>query len=115
MTDFAYTGPDRWPAGRHVLAVRNVGPQDHQRRLARLRPGAALLDWIDADDLRQLATDVAGVARLGAGQVAYLPVELPAGDYLAYWVVPDPRSRRPHVMLGMMRTIHVAGRAEEPR
>jgi hypothetical protein len=107
MADFAYVGQDRWQAGRHVLAVRNAGAQDHQLRLARLRPGATLRDWTTADDPGKVATDVAGVARLGAGQVAYLPVELPAGEYVAYCLVPDPRSRRPHVMLGMMRAIHV--------
>ena len=114
MTDFAYVGPDRWPAGRHVLAVRNGGAQDHQLRLARLRPGATLRDWMEADDPGQVATDVAGVARLGAGQTAYLPVELSPGEYVAYCLVPDPRSGEPHVMLGMFRAIHVDGGEAAP-
>ena len=115
MADFAYVGLDRWAAGPHVLAVRNVGAQDHQLRLARLRPGATLGAWMTADDPRQVATDVAGVARLGAGQTAYLPVDLPEGEYVAYCLVPDPRSRRPHVMLGMMRAIHVEAHSARSR
>jgi hypothetical protein len=107
MVDFAYPGPDRWAAGSHVLGVSNEGPQDHQLRLARLRPGSTVGDWMKAEDPGEHATDVAGVARLGAGAVAYLPVELPAGDYVAYCVIPDARSGRPHVELGMFRAIHV--------
>ena len=107
MVDFAYPGPDRWAAGSHVLGVSNAGPQDHQLRLARLRPGSTVGDWMRADDPGAHATDVAGVARLGAGRVAYLPVELPAGDYVAYCLIPDPRSGRAHIDLGMLRAIHV--------
>lgn len=107
MADFAYAGPDRWTAGRHVLAVRNDGAQDHQLRLARLHPGVTLRDWMEAEDPRQVAIDVAGVARLGTGRTAYLPVELPPGEYVAYCLVPDARSGEPHVMLGMFRAIHV--------
>jgi hypothetical protein len=107
MVDFAYVGPDRWRAGRHVLGVRNVGPQDHQLRLVRLRPGSTLQSWATADDPDAHATDVAGVARTGAGRVAYLEVELPPGDYVAYCLIPDPRTRKPHVELGMLRAIRV--------
>jgi hypothetical protein len=107
MADFAYLGPDRWAAGPHVLRVSNEGPQDHQLRLARLRPGSTVRDWLNAEGTEQYATDVAGVARLGAGTVAYLPVVLPAGDYVAYCVIRDPRSGRAHVELGMFRAIHI--------
>lgn len=107
MADFAYPGPDRWTAGSHVLRVSNEGPQDHQLRLARLRPGATVRDWMDAEEAKDYATDVAGVARIGAGRVAYLPVVLPAGEYVAYCLIPDPRSGRAHVELGMFRAIHI--------
>lgn len=79
----ALGGPEVGDSGRHLLAVRNVGAQDHQLRLARLRPGATVRDWMDADDPGEVVTDVAGVARLGAGQSAYLPVDLAAGEYVA--------------------------------
>ena len=107
MVDFAYVGPDRWPAGSHVLRVENRGRQEHQLRLARLLPRSSVQDWLESEDPNDHATPVAGVARLGPGAVAYLPVELPAGTYLAYCLIPDPTSGSPHVEMGMLRVIHV--------
>ena len=107
MVDFAYVGPERWPAGSHMLRVRNGGSQEHQLRLARLRPGSSLNDWINAGNPDKIATPIAGVARLGPGGVAYLPVELPGGDYVAYCLITDPKSGRRHVELGMVRAIRV--------
>jgi uncharacterized cupredoxin-like copper-binding protein len=107
MVDFAYVGPERWPAGSHMLRVENRGQQEHQLRLARLRPGTSLQDWMNAEDPDEHATAVAGIARLGPGAVAYLPVELSAGAYLAYCLIQDPASGLPHVELGMVRAIRV--------
>jgi hypothetical protein len=107
MVDFAYVGADRWKAGRHMLRVRNDGPQDHQLRLARLRVGSTISQWMAASDPAAHATDVVGLARLGAGHVAYLPATLPRGDYVAYCLVPDARTRQPHAASGMVRLIHV--------
>jgi len=107
MVDFAYVGTERWPAGSHLLRVENRGGQDHQLRLARLRDGSTLQDWVGADDPGAYATTIAGVARLGPGADAYLQVELPRGEYVLYCLVPDAVSGRPHVALGMFRAIHV--------
>lgn len=107
MVDFAYVGPERWTAGSHMLRVHNGGQQDHLLILARLRPGSSLKDWLDANDSGDVATSIAGVARLGPGAVAYLPVQLQAGAYVAYCLVTDPKSGRQHVQLGMLRAIQV--------
>jgi len=107
MVDFAYVGPERWPAGSHMLRVENGGRQEHQLRLVRLRPGSSLQDWLSADDRDKIGTAVAGIARLGPGAVAYLPVELPAGAYVAYCLILDPASGRLHIELGMLRAIQV--------
>jgi len=107
MVDFAYVGPERWPAGSHMLRVENGGRQEHQLRLVRLHPGASLQDWLNADDPNEVGTAVAGVARLGPGAVPYLPIELQAGAYVACCLIPDPASGRPHVELGMLRAIKV--------
>jgi hypothetical protein len=90
-----------------MLRVENAGTQDHQLRLARLRSGASLQDWMKAPNPGLLAQAVAGVARMGPGAVAYLPVELSAGSYVAYCLVTDPASGREHVLMGMLRAIHV--------
>ena len=107
MTDFAYSGPERWSAAPQMLHVTNGGRQDHQLRIVRLRPGSSLRDWMNADDPDQHATAVAGLARLGPGAEAYLPVELPAGGYVIYCLIPDPASGRPHVELGMLKAIQI--------
>ena len=64
-----------------MLRVENRGRQDHQVRLARLAAGSTLETWLKAADPGTHAAPVAGVARLGPGAVAYLPVELPRGTY----------------------------------
>ena len=64
MVDFAYVGPDRWPAGSHVLRVENRGRQEHQLRLARLHPRSSVQDWLESEDPNDHAAAVAGVARL---------------------------------------------------
>lgn len=107
MVDFAYVGPDQWTRGAQFLRIENTGQQDHQLRLARLRDGATLQAWMTADDPATVATVVAGMARVGPGEVAYLPVDLTPGAYVAYCLVPDAKSRQPHVELGMLRQILV--------
>lgn len=107
MVDFAYIVPERWTAGAHLLRVENRGRQDHQLRLVRLRDGSSMTTWMHAGEPDQHVVPVAGVARLGPGAVAYLPVELPRGGYLLYCLIPDPASGRPHVEMGMLRSIQV--------
>jgi hypothetical protein len=105
MVDFAYAGPERWPAGMHTLRVENTGTQDHQLQLARLSPGKSVSDWIESEGA--MARRVAGVARMGPGTVVYLPVDLPAGSYVVYCLVTDPVSGREHIEMGMYRAIEV--------
>lgn len=107
MIDFAYMGPEDWEAGQQVLRVDNAGQQDHQVRIARLKAGSTMRDWLHAEEPNDHATNIAGVARMGSGVVAYLPVDLPPGEYVIYCLVPDKDSGKPHVMLGMLRAIHV--------
>jgi hypothetical protein len=107
LVDFAYVGPDHWAPGVQVLRIENTGRQDHQVRLARLRDGASLQAWMMSDDPDTVATAIAGMARVGPGQVAYLPVTLPPGRYVLSCLVADLRTKRPHVELGMVREIYV--------
>jgi hypothetical protein len=107
MIDFAYMGPEDWEAGPQVLRVDNAGQQDHQLRIARLKKGSTMRDWLYAEEPNEHATNIAGVARMGSGVVAYLPVDLTPGEYVIYCLVPDKDSGKPHRMLGMLRAIHV--------
>lgn len=114
MTEFAFTGVDQWPSGSQLLRVENTGEQDHQLRLERFKPGRTLEEWLNADDPDQLVTPVAGVARMGPGTVAYLPLELEPGDYLLYCLIPDRATGHLHVGMGMMRAMRVRAEAASP-
>lgn len=107
MVDFAYVGPDHWAPGAQLLRIENTGPHDHQLRLVRLRAGGTLQAWMTADDPDTVATAVVGMARVGVGEVAYLPVDLTPGSYIAYCLVTDGATKKPHVELGMLRAIQV--------
>lgn len=105
MVDFAFVGPERWTAGTHMLRVDNRGQEDHQFRFVRLDPGSTVEQWMESEG--QTGTPVAGVARMGPGAVAYLPVQLGPGTYVAHCLVTDPASGRPHILMGMLRAITV--------
>jgi hypothetical protein len=107
LVDFAYIGPDTLPAGANMLRVENSGAQDHQLRLVRLRPGSSMRDWLTAEDPRTHGRPVTGVARIGPGQVAYLPMTLAPGSYVASCLIQDPRTKTAHIELGMFRAIEV--------
>jgi hypothetical protein len=107
MVDFAYVGTEQWPVGSHLLRVENRGQQEHQLRFDRLADGTSLKDWMDAEEPGEIAMAVTGVARMGPGAVAYLPVDLSPGTYVAYCLIPDPFSGREHVEMGMLREIRV--------
>ncbi|HKP29989.1 MAG TPA: hypothetical protein VJU15_11335 [Gemmatimonadales bacterium] len=107
LTEFAFTTSDGWKAGARMLRVENTGQQDHQLRLERFKPGMDLQQWLNADDPDQLVIPIAGVARIGPGMVAYLPVDLEPGSYLLYCLIPDSATGALHVGMGMMRTVEV--------
>lgn len=107
MVDFAYVGSEHWAPGAQLLRIENTGSQDHQLRLARLRDGGTLQAWMQADNPDRVAIPMVGMARVGAGEVAYLPINLTPGSYIAYCLVTDSATKRPHVELGMLRAIQV--------
>ncbi len=107
MVDFAYPGSERWDVGVRMLRVENRGHHEHQVRIARLRPGVTLRQWLEAEDAPGVDSTVAGVARLGPGATAYLPVELAVGSYVLYCLITDPATDKPHVELGMFKAIEV--------
>ena len=100
----ALAAPDSVDAGWTRLRVDEDGA-GHIVVVFRLADGTTLREWVASEG--ETGTDVAGMARLGAGRTAYLPVALPAGEYVAYCLIPDARTRQPHAMLGMVRALHV--------
>lgn len=114
MTDFAYAGPDRWPAGSYNVRVENVGRQDHQFRVSRLPPGVTLETLVRSGNPRSLVTAVTGIGRMGPG-VTYLPVTLTPGQYVLFCLVHDPATGQTHDKLGMYRVIRVESPTRDVR
>jgi hypothetical protein len=107
MTEFAFGGSDKWRAGPQVLRIENTGSQDHQLRVVRLSAGSSMSDWLSSGGSDKHGTPVVGLARMGPGQMAYLPVDLESGSYVAYCLVADATRRQEHIELGMYRAITV--------
>lgn len=107
MLDFAYQGGETWTAGPQIIRVENAGRQDHQLRIVQLKAGSTMSDWMTAARPGQHGKAVVGIARMGPGEVAYLPVDLPAGTYVAHCLVTDPATGRQHIQMGMLRSITI--------
>lgn len=114
LADFAFVGEALWTPGATMLRIENTGRQDHQLRLARLHDSVTLMQWAESEDPSTVSTNVTGMARLGPQQVAYLPVDVQAGTYVAYCLITDPVTKKPHIELGMLREITVKSREAKP-
>jgi hypothetical protein len=107
--DFAYGGAAAWPAGPQLVELRNVGAQDHLLLLAHLKPGQGLGSWLASEGADSVSDAPVGIARLGPGRSAYLPVSLVPGKYVLYCLIKDGRTGKLHLELGMLREITVGG------
>ena len=104
MMDFAYGAADRWPAGRRLVRVENTGQEDHQLRIVRLRDSTMVTAWLRQEESAR-AEGIAGVARMGAGEVAYLPLDLAAGTYVMHCLVAGRGEGKPHIEMGMFKVV----------
>jgi hypothetical protein len=111
-TEFAYEGPDVLPAGDVTLTMDNQGKQMHELALGELLEGKTM------DDVQALLmkgvpkkapTWFRQVGGTGAapGETGTIDAELTPGTYLMLCFVPDQASKKPHVMLGMMKEVTV--------
>ena len=111
-TEFAFEGPDVLPAGDVALTMDNQGKQMHELALGEL------LDSKSMDDVHALLkkgmpkkppTWFRQVGGTGAkpGEAGTIDAELTPGNYIMICFVPDTASKKPHVMLGMMKEVTV--------
>lgn len=101
-------------AGRHTLRIENLGSQDHEFLLVRLKPGKTPEDvdrWSGAGQVDPSpAEEWVGMAGIEPGGVAWLDVDLRPGTYAIVCFAPDRRDGRPHFAHGFRRVITVAGK-----
>jgi hypothetical protein len=111
-TEFAFEGPDVLPAGDVTFTMDNQGKQMHELVLGELLEGKTI------DDVQALLMKgppksppkwFRNVGGTGArpGETGSLDEELTPGTYVMLCFVPDKASKKPHVMLGMMKEVTV--------
>jgi len=111
-TEFAFEGPDVLPAGDVALTMDNQGKQMHELALGELLEGKTM------DDVHALLKeglpkkppawfrDVGGTGA-APGESGTIDAEMTPGSYIMICFVPDKASKKPHVMLGMMKEVTV--------
>jgi len=111
-TEFAFEGPDSLPAGDVTMTMDNQGKQMHELVLGELLEGKTM------DDVHSLLMKgppknppkwFRNVSGTGAkpGESGTLEAELTPGTYAMLCFVPDKASKKPHVVLGMMKEVTV--------
>jgi hypothetical protein len=111
-TEFGFEGPDAIPAGEVALTMDNQGKQMHELALGELLDGKTI-DDVHALLMKGLPkkppTWFKEVGGTGAapGEKGTIDAELTPGTYVMLCFVPDKASKKPHVMLGMMKEVTV--------
>ncbi len=110
--DFSFSIPKKL-SGTPPIAFTNKGPESHELTLMKLNPGVTI------DDVKNLflgtgvptgppPTEVGGVGAIAPKTTAYLNTELAKGKYVAVCFVPDPKTGKAHVELGMFAPFTVS-------
>lgn len=98
--------------GRGIYRVVNRGAQPHEVEILRLAPGKTLADAkAFLSDPAQAGPPplipAGGAQGIMRGTVNYLHLNLAPGTYVAACFIPDFKSGKPHLALGMMSTFQV--------
>ncbi len=103
--DFAFSFSSAPTAGHHVIRVENKGAQPHEFELVKLGPGKTMADlakWGQTYAGPLPGVSLGGAAPMAPGDVAYVPVDLTPGHYVALCFVMDPVKHMPHLAEGMV-------------
>jgi hypothetical protein len=106
--DFKLSGPIS--PGRHLIRVTNTATQPHEFLVVQLKPNKSPEDFARWG-VRQVGpapgTPHGGISAVMPGTVAYVPVDLPAGDYALLCFVPDHKDGKSHYKHGMAKRIRI--------
>lgn len=110
LKDYDFTFDKPLTAGKHVIAVKNSGPQPHEFFLAKLMPGKTPMDmarFAEKPSGAPPGIPFGGITDILPGQTVYLTVDLPAGEYGLICFDPDVKDGRPHLAHGMIKQLTV--------
>ncbi len=110
LKDYDFTFDKPLSAGRHVIAVKNAGPQPHEFFMAKLLPGKTPMDMVKFTEKPAGAPPgipFGGITDILPGQTVSLTVDVPAGEYGFICFDPDAKDGKPHLAHGMIKQISV--------
>lgn len=106
--DFKLSAP--LTAGHHVVRVSNAAKQPHEVVFVRLEPNKTPREfarWAEHPVGPAPGTLHGGISAIMPGTAAYVPVDLPAGDYAILCFVPDLKDGKPHYVHGMSKQMKI--------
>ena len=123
MSDYDYAVSGNFSSGRRTIRLANAGPQEHHVFIQTMRAGKSLAD-IKAHRIarakeRQAALPdslstlippmmpLTAVTRMSPGEEVFLTLDLVAGDYRLFCLVPDAGDGKPHTEHGMDQLVRV--------
>ncbi len=111
MSDYAWDVTPALSAGKHVIKLQNTAAQSHEMFIVQLAPGktaADMMKWSESYKGPPPGKPMGGISGMASGGVAYLSVDLPAGDYLLMCFLPDAKDGKPHLAHGMLKSLTVS-------
>ncbi len=111
LKDFTIAVPSSVKAGRQTWKVVNDGAEPHELTLIRLAPGKMMQDvtaYLAKPSGPPPFEDAGGIGALSPGVSGWAVLDLQPGSYVALCFVPDPKTGKAHVDLGMVTPFTVA-------
>ena len=110
LSDYTFAFSKPLSSGKHVIAVRNSGTQPHEFFMAQLMPGKTPMDMAKFAENPVGAPPgkpMGGITDIVPGDVVYLQVDVPKGEYAFMCFTPDMKDGKPHLAHGMIQQISV--------
>lgn len=110
LSDYKFEFSKPLTPGKHILAVKNTGKQPHEFFFAKLNPGKTpemMAAFAENPNGPPPGLPMGGITDIVPGDVVYLQIDVPAGDYAFICFDPDPSDGKPHFMHGMIQKVVV--------
>jgi hypothetical protein len=110
LSDYKFEFSKPLTPGKHVLAVKNSGKQPHEFFFAKLNAGKTpenMAAFAENPNGPPPGLPMGGITDIVPGDVVYLQIDVPAGDYAFICFDPDPSDGKPHFMHGMIQKVVV--------
>ncbi|MBL0940427.1 MAG: hypothetical protein IBJ03_16150 [Gemmatimonadaceae bacterium] len=111
LKEYAATFSTPLTRGKHTLRIENVGAQDHEFLLVKLKPGKTPADvghWAETGQITPSPVETwSGLAGIASRGVAWLDVDLTPGTYAVVCFSPDRRDGKPHSLHGFSHVVRV--------